>query len=301
MNLAGIDLNLLVAFDALYRERSVTRAGSRIGLSQPAASNALGRLRHLLDDPLFVRGAGGMVPTARARALAPEVAEILDRVGRALADRGRFDPATARRGFSLGLTDYGSTFLMPPLVRALARAAPGIDLRTRHALGTAGLQSLDERALDLLVTVIDRVPARFVRQTVLEEHFVVIARRGHPGLRDGLDLGTYAALPHLLVSFSGDVRGAVDRALAGHGLKRRVAATVAHFSAAPFIVAKSDLIATLAARVAATYRTPCRLAVHPVPLELPGYAKSLIWRRADAHDPAQAWFRQLVASIAKEI
>ncbi len=302
MNLAAIDLNLLVVFDALWRERSVTRAGRRIGLSQPAASNALARLRHLFDDPLFDRGARGMEPTARARALASPVAEILARVEGALREADPFDPATARRAFTLGLTDYGSGLLLPRLASALGQEAPGIELRTRHALGREGLTLLDGGALDLLFTMVGETPARFVRRPVLDERFVVVARRFHPGIgSEGLDLESYLRLPHLLISFSGDVRGRVDGALARRGLKRRVTMTVPHFGAAPFIVGASDLIATVAERIAKAYCELCGLAIYPVPLELPGYTKSLVWRRRDERDAAFTWFRRRVAGLIEEL
>ena len=283
----------------MARERSVTRAGHRVGLSQPAASNALARLRHLVDDPLFVRGALGMEPTARARTLAGPVADILARVEGALHETRTFDPATARRAFTIGMTDYGSALLLPRLAAALGRASPGIDVRTRHALGREGLALLDGGELDLLFTMAGEVPARFVKRPVLDERFVVVARRGHAGIGgNGLDLETYVRLPHLLISFSGDVRGRVDRALARRRLERRVAMTVPHFGAAPFIVAASDLIATVAERVAAAHEVRsatwrsirCRW-------NCPGYTKSLVWRRRDDRDAALAWFRQRVAEV----
>ncbi len=243
-----------------------------------------------------------MEPTARAGALAGRVSDILARLEGALDEVLEFDPAQSNRVFSLGLTDYGGTLLLPRLAALLAKEAPCIDLRARHALGEVGLEMLDSGQLDLLFTVIDNPPARFHRQPVLNEEFVVLARAGHPKIGPGgLDLSTYTGLDHLLVSFSGDGRGVVDQALARLGLNRRVAMSVPHFAAVGPIVAASEMIATLAGRMARAQRDALDLAVHPVPLDVEGYTKSLLWRRRDHGEPGLTWLRQRITHLIAQL
>ncbi|GJD64710.1 LysR family transcriptional regulator [Methylobacterium frigidaeris] len=302
MDIGSFDLNLLKAFDALYAERHVTRAGLRIGLSQSAMSGTLTRLRELLADELFVRTPSGMRPTARADDLAGPVADALRLVRGALQADG-FEPATAERAFTVAMSDYAAFVLLPPLLARLGVEAPGIDLRVRGMFGRGeAVELLDSGEANLAVGVPVEASARILTRPLLREGFACIARRGHPAFAAGVNLETFVAVPHLLVSPEGDGPGLVDRKLAELGLKRRVVLSLPQFLVAPFIVAESDLVATLAVRVARRCADfGVGITVHEPPVVLPDWPLALMWhRRADAH-PATAWLRDVIAEVAAAV
>ncbi len=229
INLERFDLNLLVVFDTLMRERHVGRAGEALGLTQPAVSHALTRLRHLLDDPLFVKHAKGMRPTPRAEALADTVASALRTLRQALNKEQAFDPATAKRTISIGGSDYVDFTLMPRLLPIVREAAPGFDLRLRSVNSQTVLQELRRHELDIAIGPTTFAPEGVKLTPLFTERFVLIARQGHPALHGTLTPKAFAGLQHLLVSQKGDPTGIVDDVLREAGLSRRVAVTVPHF------------------------------------------------------------------------
>ncbi len=299
-NLAGVDLNLLVALDALLAERHVTRAARRLGLSQPATSHALARLRALLGDPLLVRGAGGaLVATARAEALVPRLRQALDAVRAALQGDPPFDPATARASFRISTGDYAELVLLPALMRRIAREAPGVDLWVVTSADEAA--ALASGSIDCLLAPrrAGTTPGPGTYQRPLfTETFTCLVRRGHPAAAQRLTLARYAALDHLLIAPRGTPGSFVDDALAERGKQRRVALAVPHFLVAPHVVATTDLILTVASRVAAAVAGPLDLVTVPPPVELPGFAMALYWHERRHHDPAQRWLRGLIAEVA---
>lgn len=304
-NLAAIDLNLLVVFDALLAERHVTRAAARLGLSQSAASHALARLRRLLGDPLLVRDGAALVPTVRAAALAPRLADALAALRAALAPPPAFDPATARRRFTLGLADYAQFVLLPPLLARLSVAAPHVDLVARDF----PLDRADEfdvtvapgRAIasaDPLAAV--RSPALRERR-LFRERFVCLTRERHPRIGKKLDLATFVALPHAFIAPRGTPGGVVDEVLAERGLSRRVALTIQHFLVAPYAIAGSDLVITLAERLARAFADQLPLAVHEPPLAIPRFAMHLYWHERHHLDPAHQWLRGQLVEVARAL
>src|SRR5262249_43082543 len=222
MNLAAFDLNLLLVFQAMMIERHVTRAGQRIGLSQPAVSAALSRLRAIFRDDLFVRSGGEMLPTPRALALADPVSDALRRVESALADSTQFDAASARRNFTLRGVDYVSYLLIAPLMSALTQAAPGVVVRCVDAQTGSVPQLLEEGKVDFAVEVMHQLEDPIRSQFLLRERYVVIVGAEHPEIDGGeganpseaFDLDLYCRLPHVLHSFVGGTTGNVDAALA---------------------------------------------------------------------------------------
>src|SRR6185503_2901720 len=243
-NLARIDLNLLVLFEAVLEERHVARAASRLHVSPSAVSHGLGRLRRLMQDPLFLRQPKGVAPTERARRLAAPIADILERARQVMSEAVAFDPATSRRRFVIGAPDGAYAVLLPPLLATLRDTAPGIDLAMRNLVGRfeGALTELDERTLDLAILPMAEVPARFVTRKLYDEDFVLVRRADRVSKRR-LTLAQYCAAPHLVVSVSGDPTGPVDVELARRGVSRRVALTVSNFLQALAIVAESDLVA----------------------------------------------------------
>lgn len=303
MNFHGIDLNLLAAFDALMDERNVTRAAVRVGVSQPAMSAALSRLRTLFADPLFLRSAEGLLPTQRARDLAGPIAQALRQIEAAVVPRPQFDPARASFSFNLGLYDYPAMVLLPPLVEALSAQSPGASLNV-HAFSArdSAVDLLDAGTIDAAVGVAPTLAdGRILTRPILEDAFVTIVRQGHPQVRQGLDLGAYLALSHILVSPEGERHGLVDQALAQLGQRRHLAVTLPQLFAAPALVARTDMAATLLRRVALLAAEQHQLAVLAPPLALPAIAFHLIWhRRTDAH-PAQRWLRGLIEGVARDL
>ena len=297
MDLHGIDLNLLVAFDALMCERNVTRAGVRIGRTQPAMSAALARLRLLLKDELFVRSAAGLQPTPRALELAAPLGEALASIQRTLDFTQDFDPSRSTVRFTLGLSDHPAFVMLPALRKRLAQLAPGVTLRIKAFTAREDAVSLlDAGEVDAAVGVPGGVTPRIPTMPLFEERFVCVARKGHPLAKKRMTLKGFLACQHLLVSPEGDGVGHVDVRLAQLGHKRDIAITLPQMYAAPAIVAHSDLLATLMEGVVRASALRARLAVlplpqldlAPVPFVLHGH------RRNDAH-PAQRWLRGQVA------
>ncbi len=303
VHLGSVDLNLLVALDALLEERNVTRAAARTGITQSAMSHSLARLRVVFGDELLVRGTGAMVPTMRAEALALPLRRALDEVRRALAGPAAFDPRTATAKVVVGTSDYGEIVLLPTVLARLQREAPGIGLHVVNYEGTGA--SLAQGTFDFGVAPLrpeDERPGVIARR-LFGERFVCVVRKGHPLAKRKLTLARFAAASHALISPRGKEGGFVDDALARLGLRRRVAVMVPHFLVAPHIVATTDLVLTLAARVATLLAKPLGLALlaPPPELKLEGFAMSAIWHERTHGDPAQQWARDLFVEVAKTI
>lgn len=298
MDLHGIDLNLLVAFDALMAERNVTRAGVRIGRTQPAMSAALARLRLLLRDELFVRTASGLQPTPRAVELAGPLGEALASIQATLDFTQSFDPARSTVRFSVGLSDHPAFTVLPPLLRDLATHAPGVTLRIRGFTAREGaLALLDGGEADIAIGVPAASTPRIPTQPLFEERFVCVVRRGHPLAAMPMSLDAFLSFSHLLVSPDGDGVGLVDVQLARLGRQRTVALTLPQMYAAPALVAGSDLVGVFMGGILRASGWADGLVVLPLPIELAPVPFVLHWhRRNDAH-PAQRWLRGRVAEV----
>ncbi len=305
VNVAELDLNLLVALRALLTEQHVTRAASRVGLTQPAMSHALARLRGVLGDPLLVRTRSGMALTPRAKELVEPLDRILDDVARLVAPPEAFDPARSTRTFRVGTSDYVELVLMPAVLSRIWREAPNVNVHVR-ALGGRALDDLEEGRMDVALgpLAVSGGKSSHVRfQKLMAERFVCVVRQDHPSIGKRLTLSQLVALPHALISPGGSTGGIVDAALAKLGKRRRIAVEVPHFLVAPFLVEKTDVILTLAERVASALAPAVRLRVlrPPPELALPGFDVSLVWHERHQADPAHAWFRNIVATVAKEL
>jgi DNA-binding transcriptional LysR family regulator len=303
MDFHGIDLNLLAAFDALMAERNVTRAAARVGVSQPAMSAALSRLRARFGDPLFLRSADGLTPTSRAREMAEPISRALREIESALVDEPAFVPASALMKFTVGLSDYPAVVLLPALMQALEKHAPAVSLSVRSFSDRDGaVDLLDAGTIDAAVGVPPtRSESRIFTRTILRDEFVTIVRRDHPSARRGLDMKAFLALPHVLVSPEGDQHGLVDEALAKLGKRRTLALTLPQMFAAPAVVAQTNMTATVMKRVALNCAARRKLVLFPPPVQLPAIDFDLIWHRRNDNHPAQRWFRELIASLASRL
>jgi DNA-binding transcriptional LysR family regulator len=301
MDLHGIDLNLLVAFDALMAERSVTRAGTRIGRTQPAMSAALSRLRTLLRDELFVRSPTGLQPTPRALDLAEPIARALGEIQRTLEFTHEFDPSTSTIALTVGLSDHPTFLLLPRLVAILRNKAPGITLQVRNFTNRDdAITMLDGGEADLTIGVPPTPTGRILNVRLFDEHFICILRKNHPAAGSELSLERFLSLSHLLVSPENERFGVVDVALANMGLKRRLALTLPHMYAAPALIASSDMIATVMEGVVSASGHADKLAVLKPPLELEPVQFVMSWHRRNDTHPAQRWFRNCVAASSRQ-
>ena len=309
MRLESIDLNLLVVLDALLEERNVTHAGQRVGLSQPATSNALRRLRRMFDDPLLIRRGNAMVLSGRASELHRQLRPALATLGVALEQPGGFDPATASGTIRIGTTDSVMITLAPALLRHLATVAPGVVVEFQPIGGLDGPKRLRDDLVDLLIGLYRRLSPQLRRCPLFTDEVACIVRRGHPALRDApsthdaLPLETYLRHDHLRVAPAPDQPGSVADALLRLGRTRRVVCQVPNFLAAPFIVAESDLIATFSRSVAEHFARilGLGLAVRGIPLDLPRQEFDLVWHPRGDDDEFRRWFRgELLAVTMRE-
>jgi DNA-binding transcriptional LysR family regulator len=297
MNLAAVDLNLLVVFDALVAERQVTRAAQKVGLSQPAASNALRRLRDLFEDDLFVKTPQGMQPTPKAIALEQPIRQVLTQIQSALVQEAPFVPETSEQVFALGMSDYGEFILLPKLMEHLERVAPRIQIQVRSTDRQDALKLLDANEIALAIGFFPKHSSWHQAQELFQERFVCVAHQSNPNIKDPFTLEDYLAASHLLVSPREDRTGRVDLFLAQQNLQRHIALTVPHFLVAPFILSNTNLIATLAERVVRTYAEALALKVLPLPFELSGFSVSMLWHTKNNNDPAHLWLRTMMAEL----
>ncbi|MER9594707.1 LysR family transcriptional regulator [Mesorhizobium sp. M0244] len=249
MNLAAVDLNLLVAFDALLSERSVSGAAARIGLSQPAMSKRLANLRRFFADDLFIRHAEGVRPTEKALDLADPIRAALRQIQDALGGFGHFSPERSERVFRIATTDHIAATLMPRLIPMLRSAAPTISIVLRSLHRQEIVDCLEKGSIDLAITILPDAPTTIKRASLFHVKWISIVSTEHPEIRDGLTLELFLKYPHLLVTHVGDLKGYIDRLLDDRGLKRTVAMSLPYALAVPAIIADTDMICTLSANV----------------------------------------------------
>lgn len=310
-DLHRIDLNLLVALDALARERNVTKAAARAGVSQSAMSHTLRRLRELFDDPLLVRGRGGMVLTPRAEALAVPLRSGLVSLARTLAEPPAFEPEQASRTFRIVSPDLFDALVLPTLLRRLGREAPSVDLAV-VPMSKRLSDSLETGEVDLAIypVLLDpqpfeldtQVDAELQRRTLFRDSFRCFVRNDHPALagRRKLTLTAYTRLNHVLVSPGGEGPGVVDRVLEARGLQRRIALRVPQFATALEVVAQSDLVLTAPSSLSRC-STGSSLASRPAPVDIPEHAITMIWHPRFTEDPAHRWLRELMIDVTAKV
>ena len=299
MSLAHIeDLNLLAVLDVLLAEESVTRAAVRLNVTQSAISRSLGKLRQLLGDELLLRTGHGMRPTARARELKPRLRATLAGLDQLLAETPRFDPGVASRRFRIAAVDYAHAVLLAPLVRALAREAPGVDWELLPSpLGVE--RELESGALDLSIEPRRPSGAGVVWSRLLEERYACIVWRGHPLGR--LGPADFARLPHVMVAPWGRPGGVVDAVLATSREHRRVGVQVSSFLLLPHVLVETERIATVPRRIATLLAAVHPLRILEPPLRIPGFTLSLGWHEIHRQHPAHAWLRARIAAEAREL
>ena len=298
MELARLDLNLLLVFHQLLRDKRVSGVAQALGMSQPAVSSALGRLRASLGDELFLRTQRGMEPTPYALQLAAPVAQALDGLQQALNVRASFDPTISERPFTLAMSDVGEMYFLPVLVDALALQAPGVTLQVVSVTQPALKDDMASGRIDLALGLLPQLQAGFFQQALFRQPYVCLMREGHPlAGRARLSLKALAAAEHVHVQAAGTGHGRVDAALAAQGLQRRFRLTVPHYVALGDVLGHSDLIATVPERFAQRVAQPFGLTLRPLPLSVEGSVIHQFWHGRLHRDPGHQWLRAQVVRL----
>ena len=294
MNVRDVDLNLLRVFDAVLRERGVTTAAVGLGLTQPAVSNALSRLRGVFGDPLFVRTASGMDATPFARELAEPVRQALALLDSALAHGPGFDPASATRAFRFYMSDLGQIEFLPPLLERVQKTAPGVRLEA-VALEVEDIAgALAAGALDLAVGFLPSLGPPVRRRALFRDPYLCLMRADHP-IR-ALTRKKFLEASHALVTYRGGHR-IIEEALERAGFARRIALRVPHFTVVPMVLERTDLILTLPARVARVFERRGKLKSLPPPIPIPQAEVAVHWHERFEADPGNRWLRELVVEL----
>ncbi|MCO4319358.1 LysR family transcriptional regulator [Phyllobacterium sp. 21LDTY02-6] len=295
------DLNLLPIFLALMDERNVTRAARRLGMTQPALSNALNRLRDTLRDPLFIRERYGMKPTQMAEELAPVVRAALAGLDDAILGQQQFDPALATRQFTVAPNSYVEFVLMPVIAARLREQAPGLRLRLtpfgNDLVETGAISGTTEMVLGRIMDA----PDNMVVQHLMDDGLACVVRKDHPEIGDSISQEQYERMKHVNVLPPGRMRTGLFQALQQRGVKRDVAVSVTHFLAVPEMIAVTDYCATLPRLICERLRRDQRLKVLPAPVDLGSFPVELAWHVRYRSDPAHRWLRSLIGEVARQI
>lgn len=298
MNLRSLDLNLLVVFDAVMAARSVTIAASRLNMTQPSMSHALRRLRDALKDELFLRTPDGMVPTPKAERLAEPIREALAKMREALEDKTVFIPSEAEQRFVIVMNNRAALTLAPPLASSVAAQAPGILLDIRPSGTRNVFDQLDRGDVHLAIGGLINQSGRFKELILLEDRYVAVVRKNHRlAHQSSFSMAEFAALPHLVLSSTGEENEFVDEAMSKHGLERRV---ILHtpLLAASATLQRSDMIAVMSERAAETFAKTADIELLQLPFNSPVLRTTMLWHRRFDVDPGHQWLRNTVVEIA---
>ena len=297
MELEEMDLNLLVVFKQLLAERSVSRAAEALGLSQPAVSNALARLRKLLGDELFLRTPAGMEPTPFAEQLAESVTYGLGMIHSALNQRSSFEPAASTRSFVIGMTDIGEIYFLPRLMERLRHDAPGVTVSTVRNTTTNLRDDMEAGKVDLAIGLLPQLKGGFFQRRLFRQRYVCMFRKGHRLDKRKLSLAEFSAAEHLLVVSEGTGHGKVDEVLKRSGVERRISLTVPHFVAVGHILQATDMVATVPERFAERMVEPFGLTYVAHPAALPEVAINVFWHAKFHKAPANQWLRSVLFDL----
>ena len=290
-NLSRVDLNLLVVLEAIVAEGGVSRAATRLNLTQPAVSHALGRLRELFDDPLFVRQGRSLVQTALTRRLAEPLRRSLRSLGALLETSKGFDPASSEMSFTVATRDPMEVLILPSLMRRLARESPGIDLSVVQVRRRNIEEGLADGTLDAVLDVPLPLSEQIHRERVGSDRFVVVARKDHPKVRPRFTLKTYLQQQHIMVTARRRGPGAEDIELGQHGLRRHVRLRCRNYLAAFSVAAETDLVLTMPQRYAALIAPDAPVRALALPMKIPTLDLCLYWHDRVHEDPANRWLR----------
>jgi len=294
VEIKDVDLNLLAVFNQLLVERRVSKVAENLGLTQPAISNALARLRKLLGDELFLRTPGGMEPTPFADQLAEPVAYALGMIHSALNQRSTFDPAVSERVFTIGMTDIGEIYFLPSLMERLAAAAPRLSLSTVRNTAVNLRDEMSAGHVDLAIGLLPQLKGGFYQRRLFKQRYVCMFRKAHRLDKRKISLQEFSAAEHVVVVSAGTGHGKVDELLERSGIERKVRLTVPHFVAIGHILHSTDMVATVPERLAQRMVEPFGLSYVSHPAALPEVAINVFWHAKHHKDPANQWLRGLL-------
>ncbi len=295
------DLNLLPVFVVLMEERNVTRAAERLGITQPALSNTLNRLRETMRDPLFVRERYGIRPTELAEEIAPAIAQALAKLDDVILGQQDFDPASAERLFTIAPNDYVEFVLVPAIVERLREVAPGIRLRLTPFGSDIAETGVMSGTTAMVLGRLTDPPDNLVVQHVMDDGLACVVRAGHPEIGDSISKEQYERLKHVNMLPPGRLRAGLFQSLERQGLKREVAVSVTHFLSIPELVAVTDYCTTLPRLICRRLAHDPRLKVLSPPVDLGTFPVQMAWHVRHRNDPAHRWLRGLIVDVAKEI
>ncbi len=290
-----IDLNLLVIFQEVYQDRQISSVARKLGLSQPAVSNALARLRRSFDDELFVRTATGMQPTALAEQLAEPVALALTHITQALNRQESFDPASSKRHFTIAMTDVGEVYFMPILAEHLHSLAPQLQLSTVRASDIDLKTEMESGRVDLAIGAFDHLSDAWYQRRLFRQNYVCMFRQSHPLAADRLEMKDFLAARHLIVASRENPYAKVNQSLEKAGISAASHLRVPHFVAVPYIISCNDLLVTVPQKLAERAAAPFGLRYVKSPLRLPALQTNMFWHRRYNQDAGNQWMRSLIS------
>jgi len=301
MELSDVDLNQLVLFQRLIVERSVSKVAEGLGLTQPAVSNKLAKLRRLFGDELFVRTPAGMMPTPFAEQLAEPVGYALSMIHSGLNQYRAFDPTTVERAITVSMTDIDEIVFLPVLVDRLRREAPGISVNTVRSRSAANLRDdMEEGKVDLAIGPLPQLKAGFFQRRVFQHRHVCLFRKGNPIERMRFSLAEFNAAEHLTVVSEGTGYGVVDDLIRRAGIERKVRLTIPHFVSVGHILQRTDLVATVTERLAEDLTEPFGLTFRRLPFKLPEIVINVFWHAKVHRSPAHQWLRTVIFELFAE-
>lgn len=297
MELGDIDLNQLVLFQHLMTERRVSKVAEKMGLTQPAVSNTLAKLRRQFNDELFVRTPAGMVPTPFAEQLAAPVAQALALIHSGINPPERFEPASVQRALTIGMTDIGEIVFLPALVERLRREAPGVALSTVRITADNLREDMASGRVDLAIGPLPQLKAGFFQRRLFQQRYVCLFRKGHALDQPTLSLADFRAAEHLVIVSAGTGHGLVEERLRRQGVERTVRLTIPHFVSVGHLLQRSDLVATVTERLADSLAGPFDLTWRAHPVDLPEVAINVFWHASVHRSPAHQWLRGVVFEL----
>ena len=300
VNLRSVDLNLLTVFDAVMQTGKMSEAAERLGMTQPAVSNAIARLRLTFKDELFIRSRYGMVPTPRAKALQEPIVEALSLIRGTFDDARSFDPHRSERNFKLAIGDYGELILLPALLGVFDQFGGKLSISTYPEVVRESLEMVKMGQLDFHFDFREPQDRQLKYSLLSEEEIVVIARRGHPRFSGQLSQQEYLEADHIVLRFASGKRTLLDEILnLKKPIARKVKAEVKQYIAVPSLVTQTDCIATVPKRMADHYALREQMVVHPFPFPIPRPKSYMIWNRVMENDPGHRWLKDLILSLAE--
>ena len=300
MHVENLRMTQLMLLEALARTRSISAAAAHLGLSQPAASHALARLRRDSQDPLFVRTSAGMRVTPYGERLARSAADALAALRAALQANPGFDPRTSRRTFHVYMSDVGQMVFLPRLLARLERDAPGVRLRVRPVPTRDPQTLLEAGEVDLAVGYFTTLSAGFFQKRLFREHYVCAVRSDHPAFRSGMTLAAFRSVPHAFADSSGMAHELLERKLNAQRMKRDIKLYVPQFMVLPLVIAHSDLLVIMPGRLADEFAKLVPLKVMDLPAKVPPYDIKVFWHERFRHDPSNVWLREMFVELFSE-